>query len=89
MLKNISLRHLIPILFFSGSLMLVVFFYTVGFPVAQKEAVDLSKRQAMTFLQIQQSRFIELLYTEDRDELEKEIYFANNDPAIKRPVHYR
>ncbi|MCK0068343.1 ATP-binding response regulator [Kordiimonas laminariae] len=84
MLKNISLRHLIPLLFFSGSLMLVVFFYTVGFPVAQKEAVDLSKRQALTFLQIQQSRFIELLYLDDTSELEKEIYFANNDPAIKR-----
>ncbi len=84
MLKKISLRHLIPLLFFSGSLLLVVFFYTVGFPVAQKEAIELSKREALTFLQLQQSRLLELLYQEDKAKLVKEIYFANNDQAVKR-----
>jgi signal transduction histidine kinase/FixJ family two-component response regulator len=84
MLKNISLRHLIPLLFFSGSLLLVVFFYLIGLPSAQQQASDLSKRETHSLILTQQSRIIELLIENEPTKVNKEIYFASTDPTVKR-----
>ena len=86
MLKNVSLRHLIPLLFFSGSLLLVVFFYLVGLPSAHKQALELSLNETHTHLLSQQSRIIELLAENDPQKLNKEIYFTGTDPTIKRLI---
>ena len=86
MLKNISLRHLVPLMFFAGSLLLVVFFYLLGFPAAREAAIELSKQETYNTILAQQSRFIELLIQNDPDKLSKEIYFTNTDPELERMV---
>lgn len=84
MLRNISLRHLIPLLFFSGSLLLVVFFYLIGLPAAKHQATELSKRETHTMILTQQSRIIELLIEDEPQKLSKEIYFTSTDPTVQR-----
>jgi len=84
MLKNISLRHMIPLIFFSGSLLLVVFFYVIGLPAAQQKVAELSKSETHKLLLAQQSRIIELLVLNDPTRLKKEIFFTSSDPAVWR-----
>ncbi|PCI63715.1 MAG: hypothetical protein COB37_04615 [Kordiimonadales bacterium] len=86
MLKNMSLRHLVPLMFLAGSLLLVVFFYLLGFPAAQEAAKELSKQETYNTILAQQSRFIELLIQNDPDKLSKEIYFINTDPDLERMI---
>jgi len=86
MLKNISLRHLIPLIFFSGSLLLVVFFYLIGLPAAQRQAAELSKQETLKLILAQQGRIIELLIENDPEKLKKEIFFTATDPTVTRMI---
>ncbi len=81
MLKNISIKHLIPLLLFSGGLLLVVFFYAIGYPAAQQQTLELSKKQAGTILQSQQGHMSELLNGNDRLAIEVQIFYAIADAA--------
>ena len=83
MLKNISLRHFIPLMFFSGSLLLLIFFYLIGLPAAKNQAVDLSQRETRSLLLAQQSRFIDLLIKNDPKKINMEIFFTNSNPMIE------
>lgn len=84
MLKNISMRHLIPLLLLSGGLIFVIFFYTISLPAAEEQTKDLSRQQARTLLQSQQGRFSDLLVLNDELQLDKEIYYASTDPGTYR-----
>ncbi|MEX0299624.1 MAG: hypothetical protein AB3N28_11190, partial [Kordiimonas sp.] len=84
MLKSVSIKHLIPLLLFSGGLLLVIFFYVVGYPAAQEQAIDLSKKQTSTILQSQQGHISELLNADDRLAIEVQIFYASSDLATHR-----
>lgn len=84
MLKNISIKHLVPLLLFSGGLLLVIFFYAIGYPAAQQQTLELSKKQTSTILQSQQGHISELLNANDRLAVEVQIFYASTDLATKR-----
>lgn len=84
MLKNISIKHLIPLALFGGGLMLVIFFYTVGYPAAKEETLELSKKQTGIILQSQQGHISELLNANDHLAIGVQFFYASTDPAMKR-----
>jgi len=83
MLKNISLRHLIPLMFFSGTLLLLVFYFVFALPAARENAITLSQQETRTLLLAHQSRLINLLIENDAKKLSLELYFVGNDPTIE------
>jgi signal transduction histidine kinase/ActR/RegA family two-component response regulator len=85
-LSNISLRHLIPLLFLTGSLLVVVFFYAIGMPRAQSQVYEMGKQETNALVLTHQSRIIELLLTDRHQALEKELYFISTDQTVKRVV---
>ena len=83
MIKNISLRHLIPLTFFSGTLLLLVFYFVFGLPAARESAIALSQQETRTLLLAHQSRLINLLIENDAKKLSLELYFVGSDPTIE------
>ena len=84
MLKNISIRHLIPLLLLGGALVFVVFFYSISLPAAMVQAQRLGHQQTRSLLQAQQGRFSELLSRKETLLLGKELYYANTAPSTYR-----
>jgi len=83
MLKNISLRHLIPLMFFSGTLLLLVIYFLLGVPAARDRAIALGQQEMRTLLLSHQGRLINLLVENDPKRLSLELYFVGNDPTIE------
>lgn len=62
----------------------MIFFYAVGYPAAQQQTLELSKKQAATILQSQQGHMSELLNANDRLAIEVQIFYAIADTATRR-----
>jgi len=84
MLKNISIRHLIPLLLFGGGLLLVIFFYTVSYPAARQQALELSQKQTHIILQSQQGLISELLTADNKLPIDMQLFYASTDPATRK-----
>jgi signal transduction histidine kinase/ActR/RegA family two-component response regulator len=83
MLKNLSLKTLIPVLFLSSGLILIFAFYLIVLPAAQKEAYEFAEKQSRLLIQSQQGRLDTLLSSGNDTRIAYDIFFAAADQRIK------
>lgn len=84
MLQNLSLRHVIPLLFLAGSLLVVVIFYGISLPSAKRQIEEIGVDETRSLMLTIQGRLIEHLINDRHDLIRKEIYFASTDHTVKR-----
>lgn len=84
MLQNLALRHIIPLLFLAGSLLVVVIFYGVSLPSAKRQIEEIGIDETRSLMLTIQGRLIEHLLNDRNDLIRKEIYFVSTDYTVKR-----
>ncbi len=83
MIPTLSLRHLIPLLFFASGLILVTAFYVVGRPATIQQARELALERAQIDIQSLQGRLNAVLFRGDVRRIGTDIFFAATNPRVE------
>lgn len=83
MLNHVSLRHLVPFIFFGSGLVLALAYYLVGEPLSREQVRRFAEHQADLAVQALQSRVNQDLYNHNAALIQQEIFFTASDPNVK------